>query len=163
MSTVAKRARIDGDSKSDIKPSRLGPDLNEQRKLVEAYNKLFLLGYKVENPNLMKFLREHPSDYQLIDPKLEDCKAELENLKTVKISNFPTVTLHDLLLINIDKMTKYSNNKRLLQLFEECGRDFGFDFPNFGIVLNCKVRSAAEKSKLVKPSTERMKLILKSF
>lgn len=163
MSNAAERARIESGSKTDIKPAGLETDFNEQRKLIQAYSKLFLLGYKVENPSLEKFLREHPRDHQLIDSTLVECKAELEKLKTVKICNFPKVTLYDLLLVNMDKMAKYSSNKRLLQLYEECKRDFEFDFPNFGIVLNCKLRSASERSKLVKSSTERMKLILKSF
>lgn len=97
-------------------------------KLVLTYfDKIALLKLEAVDENSVEFLQY---------------RKELERLKRVKISVYPKVSLHDLLLFEVDELAKFSKNENLLQ-------DFELDFPHYGILLMCRIKSGRRRAELV--------------
>lgn len=104
------------------------------------FDKVALLGYELHNANLsrhlIKICQNGPSQHSA----LLECERELERMKNILISVRPKTSLYDLLFAKKNRMVTSSNNENLLKLLDDCEGDFENEFPNYGLILNHKLR-----------------------
>lgn len=111
--------------------------------LFAYFKKLRILGYKIH----ADILQGYPEDLlrDVMEGQNSECLEELDSLKKVTIGQYPKTTLFDVLLMNVEKVSKYAANKILRDIYVENNGDFANKFPNYGHLLNHHYRKGLRR------------------
>lgn len=121
-------------------------DQNHACLALMHFKKLRLLDYRINDASLSSL----PEGYYDNDGQVEKFRNELEDMKKIIISNYPSViTLYDFLLMNRNRLARFSRNKVIVGIREESGGDFRNRFPHYGFLLNLLYRKGHERREMM--------------